>query len=290
MTLFRRAVKMILMKKLHLYVFLVLMFSLFTSHSFAETKIKYKTYKKLPCKFNGAKVTSTASPNPYVPGGRAICLKNKKSGYSGQTGTTIEIKRGTPVFAVKDMELVIATDYSSEFSCSIDNLSNLKKIKGTKFKTLKHPQTGKKMKCRYPWDGLSLTFKTWDGDMVLYYHLMPQTPLVPGFGKSKCKIRKFYKISIPEQRSSRTVSSNECEGIKKKNIKKGEIIGYVGHATVDHISFNISPKQKGFLNSPEKKEHGLLWENYPSNPKAFLLPIMSKKYLKEIGYKKLKQK
>ena len=38
------------------------------------------------------------------------------------------------------------------------------------------------------------------------------------------------------------------------------------------------------LNSPEKKEHGLLWENYPKNPKAFLLPIMSKKYLKEIGY------
>lgn len=43
-------------------------------------------------------------------------------------------------------------------------------------------------------------------------------------------------------------------------------------------------KQKAFLNSPEKKEHGLLWENYPKNPNAFLLPIMSKKYLKEIGY------
>ena len=98
------------------------MFSLFTSHSFAETKIKYKTYKKLPWKFNGEKVTSTASPNSYKPSGKAVCLGNKKSGYSGKMGTPREVKRGTPLIAVKDMELVIATDYSSEYSCLI-NLS-----------------------------------------------------------------------------------------------------------------------------------------------------------------------
>ena len=51
-----------------------------------------------------------------------------------------------------------------------------------------------------------------------------------------------------------------------------------------NISFNISPKQQGFLKSPESKDHGLVWDNYPKNPNAFLLPIMSKKYLKEIGY------
>ena len=73
---------------------------------------------------------------------------------------------------------------------------------------------------------------------------------------------------------------------KKKFVKKGELIGYVGHATTDHISFNINPNNKGFLKSPESKKHGLLWENYPKDPNAFLLPIMSKKYLKEIGYKK----
>jgi hypothetical protein len=115
---------------------------------------------------------------------------------------------------------------------------------------------------------------------------MPDTPLVPGFGKDKCKIREFYKINIPNQRYKVRVNYDDCGGIKKKMVKKGEIIGYVGHATSDHISFNISPNSEGFLNSPEKKEHGLLWENYPKNPKAFLLPIMSKKYLKEIGYKK----
>ena len=149
---------------------------------------------------------------------------------------------------------------------------------------LDHPTTGKKIRCRYPYDGLSLTFKTIDNDMVLYYHLLPNNPLVPGFGKGNCKIRKFYQIEIPNQRRNRIVNHTDCGGIKKKNVKKGEIIGYGGHATVDHISFNISPNSEGFLNSPEKKEHGLLWENYPKNPKAFLLPIMSKKYLKEIGY------
>ena len=80
------------------------------------------------------------------------------------------------------------------------------------------------------------------------------------------------------------VDHKECGGIKQKNVKKGEVIGYVGHATNDHISFNISPKSKGFLNSPESKKHNLLWETYPKNQNAFLLPIMSKKYLREIGF------
>ena len=263
---------------------IILIFPFLTANSFAETKIKYKTYKKLPCKFNGARVTATASMDPYKGAGRAVCLKNKKAGYAGKRGTSIEIRRGTPVFAIKDMELVMATDYSSKFMCTYNNMSNYKKIKGTKYKILNHPISGEKIRCRYPYDGLSLTFKTWDNDMVLFYHLMPNTPLVPGFGKGKCKIREFYKINIPNQRYRVNVSYDECGGIKKKFVKKGELIGYAGHATNDHISFNISPNSKGFLKSPESKDHGFLWENYPKNPKAFLLPIMSKKYLKEIGY------
>ena len=102
------------MKKLSLYLFLVLIFSLFTSYSIAETKIKYKTYKKLPCRFNGAIVTATASPG--APKGKAPCLGNKRAGYFGKHGTSIEVKRGTPVFALKDMKLLFATDYSSETS------------------------------------------------------------------------------------------------------------------------------------------------------------------------------
>ena len=78
------------MKKLPLHIFLVLMFSLFTSHSFAE--IKYKTYKKLPCNFNGAKV-----------GTRTIISFKKTSrctnwtGYPLKRGTSVIVKRGTPL-------------------------------------------------------------------------------------------------------------------------------------------------------------------------------------------------
>ena len=271
------------MKRLSLYVFLVLMFSLFTSHSFAETKIKYKTYNKLPCKFNGARVTATAQPNSWLPavtGGP--CTTGK--GYAGKMGTSIEVKRGTPVFAVMDMELISATERSAEYHCLVENNTHARNIKGAKFKKIVHPDTNEKLKCRYPFDALSLTFRTVNNDMVLYYHLMPQTPLVPGFGKGKCKIRMFYKKFYSNQRLNEIVGPESCGGIKKKFVKKGELIGYVGHATNDHISFNISPNSKGFLKSPESKDHGLVWENYPKNPNAFLLPIMSKKYLKEIGY------
>jgi len=271
------------MKRLSLYVFLVLMFSLFTSHSFAETKIKYKTYNKLPCKFNGARVTATAQPNSWLPavtGGP--CTTGK--GYAGKMGTSIEVKRGTPVFAW----VLFSTKqwYSELLSLAETNSISItaRNIKGAKFKKIVHPDTNEKLKCRYPFDALSLTFRTVNNDMVLYYHLMPQTPLVPGFGKGKCKIRMFYKKFYSNQRLNEIVGPESCGGIKKKFVKKGELIGYVGHATNDHISFNISPNSKGFLKSPESKDHGFLWENYPKNPKAFLLPIMSKKYLKEIGY------
>ncbi len=272
------------MKRIHFCILIVLIFSFLNLFSIAKSKIIYKTYNKLPCKFNGAKVTATASPDSWKPAGKSPCLNNKKKGYSGKMGTSIEVKRGTPVFAVKNMELIIATDYSSEFSCIISNSSQIRH-KGEKTKVLINPLTGKKITCRYPFDGLSLTFKTQDDDMVLYYHLMPKTPLVPGFGKGKCKIRKFYQIDVPGQRLSRSVDEKICGGIKKRKVKKGEIIGYVGHATNDHISFNISPKQKGFLNSPESKKHNLLWESYPKNPKAFLLPIMPKKYVENIEKK-----
>ena len=51
-----------------------------------------------------------------------------------------------------------------------------------------------------------------------------------------------------------------------------------------NISFNISPKQQGFLKSPEIKDHGFVGKIVLKNPNVFLLPISSKKYLKEIGY------
>ena len=109
------------MKRLSLYVFLVLMFSVFTSYSFAENKIKYKTYKKFPCNFNGAKIDSPA----------AIAFKNssrcsKAKGYPLKRGTSILIKRGTPVFAVTDMKLLYAKDRSAKQRSRIYNKTQKK--------------------------------------------------------------------------------------------------------------------------------------------------------------------
>ena len=50
-------------------------------------------------------------------------------------GTSIEVKRGTPVFAVMDMELISATERSAEYHCLIENNSQARNIKGTKLKT-----------------------------------------------------------------------------------------------------------------------------------------------------------
>ena len=77
------------------------MFSLFTSHSFAE--IKYKTYKKLPCNFNDAKV-DTSADIAFKRSSR--CAKWK--GYPLKRGTSVLVKRGTPVFAITDMKLLYA--------------------------------------------------------------------------------------------------------------------------------------------------------------------------------------
>ena len=86
------------------------MFSLFTSHSFAE--IKYETYKKLPCSFNGAKVgTSTILSFKKSPR-----CKNWK-GYPLKRGTSVMVKRGTPVFAITNMKLDYAIHRSAKQRC-----------------------------------------------------------------------------------------------------------------------------------------------------------------------------
>ena len=97
------------MKRLSLYVFLVLMFSLFTSHSFAAKK--HKIYKKLPCYFNGVKVGPSAQKDSGVRGGRC-CIGC--SAYKEKRGTSMEVKRGTPVVAITDMKLIKIEDSRAE--------------------------------------------------------------------------------------------------------------------------------------------------------------------------------
>ena len=96
------------MKRLSLYVFLFLMFSIFTSHSFAAKK--HKIYKKLPCNFNGVKVSTSAQFHDGVKGGRCC---PKCSGYKLKRGTSIIMKRGTPIVAIADMKLISIYDISA---------------------------------------------------------------------------------------------------------------------------------------------------------------------------------
>jgi len=266
------------MKKLSLYVFLVLMFSLFTSHSFAAKK--HKIYKKLPCSFNGAIIKTPANPDitKKPRGGR--CCPNCK-GYLGKQGTEIKKKEGYPIVAIQDMELLFADDYSSEYRCTIDTSTQFHTTSKSRRKILKHPLTGKKVMCTYPYDGVSLMFKVIkSGALVRYYHLK-NTPLVPGFKMGKCKPRKFYSIYTEGDRPQ-TVGAEYCGGIKKQFVKKGEVIGTVGYADGAHFSLGINPMDgRGWVREPESK---FQWENLPTDSDVYLFPVMNKKYLKKIGY------
>ena len=264
------------MKKLLAIMVLGLLWS---GNAYAETKIKYKTYNKLPCKFNGVIVASPANPNTGVPPKRGRCSNSK--GYKGKMGSSIEGKVGTPIVAIKDMRLIFAYDYSSENRCLWDNVVSFKGMKkNKKLRTLIHPETGEKMKCDYPWDGVSLTFKVKNSEALIRYYHLKDTTLVPGFKIGKCKPRKFYKIKGNSSRA-KTVYAKDCGGIKKEFVKKGEVIGTMGFAGNAHISLGINPDGRGFVHAPEDK---FKWENLPTDSDAYLFPVMSKKYLKEIGY------
>jgi len=288
-----------LMKKLSLYVFLVLMFSLFTSHSIAATK--HKIYKKLPCKFNGVKVGASAYPYEDRKVRKNRCNKGGSS-YKGKNGTSIHAatnkhcfssgmwgtcKRGIPVVAITDMTLVHASNTSSEYQC-IRGRGN-KRNEGNVW--MIHPITEKKQKCYHPYDNVAVYFKDDKyGNIIRYYHLM-STPLVPGFNKGKCKNPKFaFQINFESQTS--TIHPQNCGGFKYTKVKKGEVIGKMGKAGNVHVSLGIGERKvedgtdrapKTFLIAPEDRFE---WENLPTDSDAYLFPVMSKKYLEEIGYYK----
>ena len=276
-----------MMKKLSLYVFLVLMFSLFTSHSFAAKK--HKIYKRLPCSFNGVKVQASAQPYVDRKVRKNRCCPSCK-GYKTKEGTSINAKskkRGIPVVAITDMTAVYARNTSSEYQC-IRGRGNKW---GAGSVSIKHPITGKKQKCYHPYDNVSVYFKDDKyGNIIRYYHLM-STPLVPGFNKGKCKNPKFaFQVNFESQTS--TIHAQNCGGFKYTKVKKGEVIGKMGKAGDVHFSLGIGGRKiddgtdtapKFFLIAPEDRFE---WENLPTDSDAYLFPVMSKKYLEEIGYKK----
>ena len=273
------------------------MFSLFTSYSIAETK--YETYKKLPCSFNGAKVgTSTILSFKKSPR-----CKNWK-GYPLKRGTSVMVKRGTPVFAITNMKLEYAIDRSAKQRCK-----KLNKVH-------------KKGVCDRPFDDVELMFFDKDQNQILFYHLM-DTPFVPGFGKGKCE--RPLEFGTEKWKGKPINCGGYSKEIKNNNwwVKKGDLIGHSGttgsNSKFDaHIAFsfiinkeNLSDEEKKLCDlrikknfkqkdckkwsplycsqcyyAPEARKD-IIWENFPSdNSDYYLLPIINKKYYKEIGYYK----
>ena len=264
-----------------------LLFSLFTSHSFAAKK--HKIYKRLPCSFNGVKVQASAQPYVDRKVRKNRCCPSCK-GYKTKEGTSINAKskkRGIPVVAITDMTAVYARNTSSEYQC-IRGKGN-KRNEGNVW--MIHPITEKKQKCYHPYDNVTVYFKDDKyGNIIRYYHLM-STPLVPGFNKGKCKNPKFaFQVNFESQTS--TIHAQNCGGFKYTKVKKGEVIGKMGKAGDVHFSLGIGGRKiddgtdtapKFFLIAPEDRFE---WENLPTDSDAYLFPVMSKKYLEEIGYKK----
>ena len=300
------------------------MFSLFTSHTFAAKK--HKIYKKLPCNFNGVKVSTSAQFHDGVKGGRCC---PKCSGYKLKRGTSINMKRGTPIVAIADMKLISIYDISAHQK-SKKKSESVGKKDGTD-----HSQSQKTMK---PYDDIHLHFVDKKGNFILYYHFK-ETNLVKGFNQGNCKIPKEF------QWGKKKFLPQDCGGYSEELIrnnfwvKKGQVIGLSG-ATGSfkggaHISLGIAMPVnekikksiieiideltiKDYMNigkedantSGAKTTNDLIksallnrvystsalffrytapqkvfkWENLPTDSDAYLFPVMSKKYLKEIGY------
>ena len=115
-----------------------------------------------------------------------------------------------------------------------------------------------------------------------------------------------YGTALPNKTTSFRIKKTELlEPIEfNREVKKGDIIGHSGTTGYDdphdqHIALGTSILTKNLVGKEKKKceklkrwkcyvapERYFKWENLPTDSDAYLLPIMSKKYLKEIGYKK----
>lgn len=306
---------------------IILISPFLTANSFAETKIKYKSYNELPCKFNEVKVATSARFHDGIKGGKCC---PECSGYKSKRGTSLRMKRGTPIVAIADMKLISIYDISAQ------QKSKKKSESANKEHGIDHYQAQRIMK---PYDGVKLHFIDKKGNFILYYHLK-ETDLVKGFNKGNCKIPKEF------QWGNKKFLPLDCGGYSEdliKNdfwVKKGQVIGLSGATGTTkggpHISLGIaipvneiikksvleiiekltfndymnSGKEKtsstsgakttndfikfGLLNDVHRSS-GLLfrytapqkvfkWENLPSDSDAYLFPVMSKEYLKKIGY------
>ncbi len=181
----------------------------------------------------------------------------------------------TPIVAVRDMEFFFAKDSSAENKCKEHKNQNIGEINIT----LPDPlDPKKKRKCVTPYDNIQITFKdTLTGDVVLYTGLS-STPLVPGFAEGKCKRpymqdRKNNNLGNLSGYLKGARFDHICGGPIKKNIKKGEIIGYSGkRGKYSSFGFNIKKRDKPYIIAPEDN---LAWESFPNDKNRFLIPVIT---------------
>lgn len=217
------------------------------------SEITYRTYKVLPCNFNGAQV---GGPPDVKIGPRFHKCTSGSTPYSGRVGFTIRVPRGTPVYAIADLKVV-----------RVDNKSGLQRCNHPRAKTLDG--------CQRPYDDLHAVFEDTIGNVVHYYHLMAEGNLVvEGFGKGGCKTQLDWNDPLIR-------SPWNCGGITKRTFKKGELIGFSGQTGNDpHVSLGIYlggkdaryPGTRGRVNPTVAFE----WESKPSNnPLFYSLPILN---------------
>ena len=252
----------------------------------ASTPMKYIQYDKLPCNFNGAKVGNSAYPRVERDKSYSYKInrctksatkpKNLRSyGRNGKEVTDIIVPRNTPIVAMRDMEFFFAKDYSAENRCREHKKQDI----GSVNITLPDPNDpSKKRKCKTPYENVQVTFKdVLTGDIIVY-HGLAKTPLVPGFGKGKCKIPYMHdrKTNIENSLTQHLKGArfdHICGGPIKTKIKKGEVIGYSGkRGKFSSFGFNIKKKDQPYIIAPEDN---LAWENFPNDKNRFLIPVIT---------------
>lgn len=218
----------------------------------------YKTFNGLPCSFNGVTI-GDHNDTAELGKTRRGCVW--RTPYKGKRGQSFHVKRGTPIVAPTNLRLKKIENWTAEENCRFEDESAKRYI-------LKHG-------CQKPYDALWMELVDERGNLFLFYHLMENNPFVPGFGKGECAHPQRYKEGSISVRYPRF-----CGGVVKREVAKGEVIGYSGTTGKSaHFSFAVEvndhdsfPGESGWI-IPSNE---LVWENLPSdNPHIFLFPVLS---------------
>ena len=249
-----------------------------SSNDFSRAEEAKTSGRKLPCKFNGAKVGASAYPRKEFDKsyGKRINRCHSKKGtrpiFYQKDGTSILVPEGTPIVAVADMRVISAIDGSAEYRCHIKRGVKGFDKSSVGSMTIKVPDPwnkGKIRKCQKPYHQLQLMFEVIaTGEKVQYNHLK-STPLVRGFNEGKCR----WPL-MADRRGRRPFGGEGCGGFVSKAVSKGEVIGYSGSVGKWH-GINIGITRNGkWLIAPEDN---VLWESKATDQPYYLYPIMKSK-------------